>query len=49
MLDFEKELEHYKPCPDVEDVEDLVQEADTVDMPDLIRQMIEEVNNGGLS
>lgn len=42
MLDYEEELKKFKPCLEVEDIEDAVYQEDLSDMTDLLRQVMEQ-------
>ncbi|MDY6324699.1 MAG: hypothetical protein SPL99_06505 [Catonella sp.] len=42
MLDFEKELEKFKPSLEVDDAEDAIKGNDMSDVADLIKEIIEE-------
>lgn len=42
MLNFEEELKKFKPCLEVEDIEEAVYQEDLTDMTDIIKQVIKE-------
>ncbi len=42
MIDFEKELEQFKPSLEVEQIEDAVMNMDLTDMTDILMKMVEE-------
>lgn len=42
MLDFEKELEKFKPSLEIEEVADVVRHNDVSDVADLIREVLKE-------
>lgn len=42
MIDFEKELEHYKPMLEIGDLETELKDYDLRDLVDLIKNMINE-------
>ena len=39
MLDYEEELKKFKPCLDVDEVEDAIYDKDLTDVIDLLREM----------
>lgn len=42
MLDYEEELKKFKPCLEVEDIEDAVYQEDLSDVTDLLRQVLDQ-------
>ena len=42
MIDFEEEIERFKPSLDVEDVEDASVKSDLTDMTDIMMELIKE-------
>ena len=42
MIDFEEEIQRFKPSLDVEAVEDAIVKSDLTDMTDLMMEMIRE-------
>ena len=42
MIDYEKELEKFEFSPEVEQVEDVVNQANLTDMTDIVRELIFE-------
>ncbi len=42
MINFEEELEKYEPSPNVEQVEDLVNNNNLTDLTDIVRELISE-------
>lgn len=42
MIDFENELKKFHPSPDIDDVEDVVNNQDLVDMVDFIVKTVSE-------
>ena len=42
MIDFENELKKFNPSPDIDDVEDVVNNQDLVDMVDFIVKTVSE-------
>lgn len=42
MLNFEEELKKFKPSLEIEQVEEAVQQENTVDVAELIHQFIEQ-------
>lgn len=42
MLDYEKELKNFKPSLEVEEIEDAVYQEDLSDMPDLLKQVMDQ-------
>ena len=42
MLDFEKELEKFKPSLEIEEVADVVRHKDVSDVADLIKEVLKE-------
>lgn len=42
MLDFQEELEKFKPSREVGDMEDVIIGSDTVDVADIIMEIIKE-------
>ena len=45
MLDFEKELEKFKPSLEVEQAEDAIYHNDLSDVADIVKDLIEEIKN----
>lgn len=43
MINFEEEIERFKPSLDVEDVEDAIVNSDLTDMSDIMMEMLKEV------
>ncbi len=39
MLNFEEELKKFKPCLEVEDIEEAVYQEDLTDMTDLLKEL----------
>ena len=39
MLNFEEELKKFKPCLEVEDIEEAVYKEDLTDMTDLLKEL----------
>ncbi|MCM1244391.1 MAG: hypothetical protein NC293_01965 [Roseburia sp.] len=46
MINFDEELEKYEPSPDVEQIEDVVNNYNMTDVTDIIRELITEVKSG---
>ncbi len=46
MINFDEELEKYEPSPDVEQIEDVVNNHNVTDVTDIIRELITEVRSG---
>ena len=42
MLNYEEELKKFKPCLEVEDIEDAVYQEDLSDMTDLLREVMDQ-------
>lgn len=42
MLNFEEELKKFKPCLEVEDIEEAVYQEDLTDMTDLIKEVMQQ-------
>ena len=42
MIDFEEEIERFKPSLDVEAVEDAIVKSDLTDMKDIMMELIKE-------
>ncbi len=42
MLDYEKELNNFKPSLEVEEIEDAVYQEDLSDMTDLLKQVMDQ-------
>ncbi len=42
MIDFEQELERFKPSLEIDQVEDAVMNMDLTDMTDILMKMMEE-------
>lgn len=42
MINFEEELAKYEPSPNVEQVEDLVNNNNLTDLTDIVRELISE-------
>ena len=45
MLDFQEELEKFKPSREVGDLEDVIIGSDAVDITDILLEMIKEDKN----
>lgn len=41
MLNFEEELKKFKPCLEVEDIEEAVYQEDLTDMTDIIKEVMQ--------
>lgn len=41
MLDFEKELENFKPSLEIDEIEDVIRQNDVSDVADFIKEIIE--------
>ena len=44
MIDFEEEIERFKPSLDIEEVEDAIVKCDLTDMTDVMMELIKEIN-----
>ena len=44
MIDFEEEIERFKPSLDIEEVEDAIVKSDMTDMTDVMMELIKEIN-----
>lgn len=44
MIDFEEEIERFKPSLDIEEVEDAIVKNDLTDMTDVMMELIKEIN-----
>lgn len=42
MLNFEEELKKFKPCLEVEDIEEAVYQEDLTDMTDIIKEVMQQ-------
>lgn len=42
MLDYEEELEKFKPSLEVDDIENAVYQEDLTDMTDLLKQVMDQ-------
>ena len=42
MLNFEEELKKFKPCLEVEEIEEAVYQEDLTDMTDIIKKVMRE-------
>ena len=42
MLDYEEELKKFKPSLEVDDIENAVYQEDLTDMPDLVKQVMDQ-------
>ena len=42
MLNYEEEIKKYKPCLEVEDIEEAVYQEDLSDMTDLLREVMDK-------
>ena len=47
MLDYEEELKKFKPSLEVDDIENAVYQEDLTDMTDLLKQVMDQKDNGG--
>lgn len=45
MIDFEKELEKFKPSLEVEEAEDAIFHNDLSDVSDIIKDLVDEIKN----
>ena len=42
MLNYEEELKKFKPCLDVDEVEDAIYSRDLTDVTDILKEMLKE-------
>lgn len=42
MLNFDEELKKFKPCLEVEDIEEAVYQEDLTDMTDIIKEVMQQ-------
>ena len=42
MLNFEEELKKFKPCLEVEDIEEAVYQEDLTDMSDILKEYVQQ-------
>jgi hypothetical protein len=42
MLNFEEELKKFKPCLEVEELEDAVYQEDLTDMTDILKEVMQK-------
>jgi hypothetical protein len=42
MLNFEEELKKFKPCLEVEDIEEAVYQEDLTDVTDIIKEVMQQ-------
>ena len=42
MLDFEEELKKFKPCLEVEELEEAVYQEDLTDMTDILKEVMQQ-------
>ena len=42
MLNYEEELKKFKPCLDVDEVEDAIYSRDLTDVTDILREMMKD-------
>lgn len=42
MLNFEEELKKFKPCLEVEDIEEAVYQEDLTDMTDILKEVMQQ-------
>ena len=42
MLNYEEEIKKFKPCLEVEDIEEAVYQEDLSDMTDLLKQVMDQ-------
>ena len=42
MINFEEELKKFKPCLEVEDIEEAVYQEDLTDMTDIIKEVMQQ-------
>ena len=42
MLNYEEEIKKFKPCLEVEDIEEAVYQEDLSDMTDLLREVLDK-------
>lgn len=42
MLNFEEELKKFKPCLEVEDLEEAVYQEDLTDMTDILKEVMQQ-------
>ena len=47
MIDFEEEIKKFKPCLEVEDAEDAIQNNNVPDVTDLINKILEDARKSG--
>ena len=42
MLNYEEEIKKFKPCLEVEDIEEAVYQEDLTDMTDILKKVMEQ-------
>ena len=42
MINFEEELKKFKPCLEVEDIEEAVYQEDLTDMTDILKEYVQQ-------
>lgn len=42
MLNFEEELKKFKPCLEVEEIEEAIYQEDLTDMTDIIKEVMQQ-------
>lgn len=43
MIDFEKEIERFKPCLEVEDIGEAIVKSDLTDMTDIMMELLKQI------
>lgn len=43
MIDFEEEIERYKPCLEVEDIGEAIVKSDLTDMTDIMMELLKQI------
>lgn len=45
MINFEEELSKFKPSPEIEQAEDIIQNNDMTDISDIIKELLKRSND----
>lgn len=45
MIDFEEELEKFKPSLEINRAEDVIHQSDMTDVSDIIKELLDEIKN----
>ncbi len=45
MINYDEELKNFEPCLDVDDVENAIYDRELIDVIDLLKEMLQDINS----